>query len=151
MSSQGSTLPITESDPRAAIAEFFERLGRYCAGGDYDAAEALFASDVVSFGTKATVVTGIEQLRREQWEGVWPYIDDFQIDLSQVQAGGDERYAWGMVPWTSVGFDERGRRFNRPGRATVVMENRNGAWLAVHTHFSLVPGTLHRTHGAQVE
>ena len=148
-SGQLSTASITGNDPGAAVAEFFERLGRYCASRDYEAAEALFASDVASFGTKVAVAIGVTPLRREQWEGIWPYIDEFRVELNQLRAGGDERYAWGMVPWTSAGFDEQGKRFDRPGRATVVMEHREGTWLAVHTHFSLVPGTPNRTHGAQ--
>ncbi len=140
--------PIAAADPLAAVTEFFERLGRYCARVDYDAAEILFAPDVASFGTRATVVSGLERLRREQWEGIWGRIDDFAFDLAEVRGGGDARFAWGMAPWISTGFDVDGQRFERPGRATVVLERRDRAWVALHTHFSLAPGTPPVTHGA---
>lgn len=139
--------PITDGDPREAVAGFFARLGRLCAAVDFDATEPLFASDVASFGTRAAVVTGLDRLRSEQWEGIWPNIEGFRFDLDSVHGGGTGDLAWGMAPWTSTGFDERGAPFERPGRATVVMERRDGVWLVVHTHFSLAPGTPPRTHG----
>lgn len=148
MTEAGGVVLITVADPQLAVTEFFEHLGRYCAAVDYDAAEALFAEDVVSFGTKASVITQRRHLRRQQWEEIWGNIADFRLDLEQIRAGGDERVAWGMAPWTSTGFDETGASFDRPGRATVILERFDDAWLAVHTHFSLVPGTPARTHGA---
>ena len=53
----------------------------------------------------------------------------------------------GVATWTSTGFHEDGTPFHRPGRATVILERRDGQWLSVHTHFSLNPGTPPRTHG----
>ncbi len=139
--------PIITADPVAAVRAWFELLGRYCAAVDYDAAEAIFAPDVVSFGTKATVVSGLEHVRRNQWEGIWPNIRDFRIELDKLHAAGDERRAWGVTTWTSTGFDAEGRAYERPGRATIVLERHDGRWLAVHTHFSLAPGTPQRTFG----
>ncbi|MCP5156133.1 MAG: nuclear transport factor 2 family protein [Ectothiorhodospiraceae bacterium] len=139
--------PIVTPDPVAAVREFFERLGRYCARVDYDAAEVLFAPDVMSFGTRATVVSGLEPLRRNQWQGIWGNISDFRILLEQVHATGDASLAWGMAPWTSTGYDVDGHPFERPGRATVVLERRDDGWRAIHTHFSLAPGTPPTTHG----
>ena len=93
-------------------------------------------------------MAGLHPLQVNQWEGIWPNIGDFKIELESVRGGGDERIAWGAATWTCVGFDELGHPFPRPGRATVIMERRNGIWLAAHTHFSLVPDTPHRTHGS---
>ena len=139
--------PIATADPHAAVREWFARLGRDCASVDYRSARAIFAPDVVSFGTHTDFVTGIDALQQEQWEGVWPNIRNFGFDLEGIRSGGDERRAWGVATWTSTGFDEDGKPFARPGRATVVLERRNKAWLAVHTHFSLFPGTPQRTYG----
>ena len=58
-----------------------------------------------------------------------------------------ENQAWGVVTWTSLGFDGNHEPFYRPGRATVTLERRDGIWLAVHSHFSLYPGTPQRTFG----
>ena len=139
--------PITTNDPVAAVRDWFAELGRCCAAVDYDSAEAIFAPDVVSFGTRADVVSGLSTLRRNQWEGIWPNIADFRIQLDSVRSGGDEWNAWGVATWTSSGFHEDGEAFFRPGRATVTLEHRSGVWLATHTHFSLNPGTPPRTFG----
>ena len=138
---------IVGEDPKEAVREWFRCLGRYCAAIDYESARLIFAPDVVSFGTRATVVTGIGPLQANQWEGVWPNIRDFKIDVDSIGGEGDSRYAWGVAAWTSTGFDEGGNPFPRPGRATVILERRNGIWLAIHTHFSLSPGTPQQTFG----
>ena len=44
-------------------------------------------------------------------------------------------------------FDADGNSFNRPGRATVILQKFEENWLAVHTHFSLLPGTPYKTFG----
>ena len=138
---------ITATDPNVAARDWFAALSRCCASVDYDSAEAIFAPDVVSFGTKADIVSGLGPLRRNQWEGIWPNIADFRIDLESVRSGGDERHAWGVATWTSTGFHEDGAAFHRPGRATVTLERRGDVWLAPHTHSSLTPGTPPRTYG----
>ncbi len=140
--------PIATTDPLEAVRQWFALLSTYCAAGDFDSAEAIFADDVVSFGTKAAIVSGMEHLRRNQWEGIWPNIRDFRIDVEHVEGGGNEHTAWGVANWSSTGFDEEHQPFDRPGRGTVILERRDGRWLAVHTHFSLAPGTPQRTFGA---
>lgn len=138
---------ITSPDPVAAVREWFARFAAACAGVDYATGRALVAPDVLSFGTRAEVVCGLDLLEANQWRGVWPNISDFTIDLSTVHAAGEGSTAWGVATWTSTGYDEAGKRFQRPGRATVALERRDGRWLAVHTHFSLSPGTPPGTYG----
>src|SRR5919106_1181098 len=144
-----STSPgaITSADPKAAVREWFELLGKYCASVDYHSARPIFAEDVVSFGTRADIVSGLDYLQQNQWQGIWPNIQDFKIDLDSIHSDGDEHIAWGVATWTSTGFHEDGASFPRPGRATTILERRNGKWVSVHTHFSLNPGTPPRTHG----
>ena len=144
-----SEKPIVYADHREAVREWFARLSRYCAAVDYDSARSIFAHDVVSFGTRAEVVTGLERLVVEQWRGIWPNISDFRIDLATVRAGGTGDLAWGVATWTSTGYDAERRPFDRPGRATIVLERQGGAWRCVHSHFSLAPGTPQRTFGRQ--
>ena len=124
---------ISTNDPVAAAKTWFARLSANCAAVDYDSTMDIFAEDVVAFGTKMDIVSGLDNLRKNQWEGIWPNIRDFQVDLGGVHAGGDA--------------DESGESYFRPGRATVTLEKRGGAWLATHTHFSLFPGTPQRTFG----
>lgn len=138
---------ITAADPKAAVAEWFRRLDKNCAAVDYAATRPIFADDVVSFGTRADIVSGLDLLQLNQWEGIWPNIEDFKINLDNIHAGGDQNMAWGVATWTSTGFNEDGTFFPRPGRATTILERRDGAWVSVHTHFSLNPGTPPRTYG----
>ncbi len=145
--------PITTDDHMAAAKEWFTRLSAACAAVDYAAGRRIFADDVASFGTKADIVVGLGPLQANQWEGIWPNIADFRVDLDSVRGGGDGDSAWGIAVWNSTGFDENGGTFVRPGRATVALERRrtdvapDGEWLAAHTHFSLNPGTPPKTHG----
>ena len=140
-------IPITDPDPAIAVRQWFTLLGELCALVDYDTAEGIFADDVVSFGTRADIVSGLENLRRNQWEGIWGNIADFKIDAGSIQGFGDQKVAWGVATWTSTGFDEGHKPFERPGRATVTLARRVEGWLATHTHFSLYPGTPPKTYG----
>lgn len=157
-------LPIITGDPLEAVREWFARLSECCARVDYAGARAIFAPDVASFGTKADIVSGLDLLQKNQWEGIWPNIANFRVDLSSVRGGGGGDLAWGIAVWSSTGFHEEGKPYDRPGRATVVLERRpevthSGttgtgraarSWLAVHTHFSLNPGAPPRTFGRRV-
>lgn len=49
--------------------------------------------------------------------------------------------------WTSTGFDQSGKSFDRPGRISLVLEKRQSKWRAIHTHNSLVPGIPVNTYG----
>ncbi len=138
---------VVTSKPEDAVREWFALMERFCATVDYDSAETIFAEDVVSFGTKMDIVRGRKSLREGQWESIWGNIRNFKMDLENIHAGGSGDQAWGVVTWTSIGFDGRHQPFYRPGRATVTLERRDGVWLAVHSHFSLNPGTPHRTFG----
>ena len=132
---------------RDELAAWFTTLERCVRAVDYETARGIFAPDVVSFGTRAEMVSGLDALQAQQWSGVWPFIADFTFDLAQLHAGASGDLAWAAVPWTSTGFHEDGTEFPRPGRATVTFARRDGRWLATHTHFSLHPGTPLRSYG----
>lgn len=128
-----------------AVREWFTRFGDCCAAVDYETAVSLFADDVVAFGTRMDIVAGLESLVVHQWKQIWPNIREFRFDLKSLRTGGDEGLAWGVCLWNSIGSAEDGGSFARPGRATVILEHREGRWIATHTHFSLFPGTPSRT------
>ena len=106
---------------------------------DYERAEAIFAPDVMGFGTYKDIAAGRDTLRREQWSNIWPSIRDFTFRLDQLYWSADGALAWAACPWDSTGVQPDGTPFARPGRVTVIFECRAGQWLAVHTHFSLYP------------
>jgi ketosteroid isomerase-like protein len=137
---------VTEPADRA-IRAWFEALQRCVVAVDYASARPLFVDDAIGFGTKAHLAVGRETLEASQWTGIWPNIRDFRFNLDQLRSGADGDLGWAIVTWDSTGFDERGEPYERPGRATVIFVRRDGAWRALHTHFSLLPGTPPRTFG----
>lgn len=101
---------------------------------------ALFAADVIGFGSKTPMVVGLDALERDQWRQVWPHIRNFTFLINQMQSGaGGDSLVWIGCPWTSERQDAAGAWIERPGRMTAVLTQRGGEWLAVHTHHSLVP------------
>ncbi len=106
---------------------------------DYDRAEQIFAPDVVGFGTYKSVAQGIKTLRAEQWSNIWPNIRNFTFRVDELKWGAEGDLAWAVCTWDSIGFRDDGSAFDRPGRMTIILERRQGKWLAVHTHFSLFP------------
>lgn len=138
-----------QHDAGHAIREWFQTLERSVQRVDYQAMRHHVAPDVLSFGTHADVVSGLDALAANQWSGIWPKIRDFTINFEQLHWATEGDLAWAIVPWSSTGFHPDGTPFPRPGRATVIFECRQGKWLATHTHFSLFPGTPATTHGAK--
>jgi ketosteroid isomerase-like protein len=147
---QGNAVPnavIEVAEPAAAVHEWFEKLSLYCSTVDYESAREIFSTEVASFGTQADSVVGLDRLQREQWEAIWPKTSGFRVLMETVRADGNETLAWGMATWISIGFDESGNEFERPGRATVVLRRTGDRWMAVHTHFSLFRGISQATYG----
>jgi len=138
-------------DPLAALRAWFDHWGSLVAARDFEAARPLFSSEVIGFGTHMRIVHGLSALERDQWRNVWPTISDFTFLTAELEGGisTDGLQAWAIVPWTSTGFSEDGTPFERPGRATAIFTRNepDADWRAIHTHFSLVPGTPHRSWG----
>ena len=134
-----------------AIANWFSSWDKLVDGVDFIPARELFDPEVVGFGTRMDIVSGINNLEMTQWRRVWPTIEGFRFDLSTLHCmvSPDRLQAVGIVLWRSKGFHEDGGVFQRPGRATVVFrrESVGKAWRAVHTHISLNPGTPQRSWG----
>jgi ketosteroid isomerase-like protein len=141
---------VTIDNPANAVHKWFQEFGSHVANREYEPAQGLVADDVVSFGTKAELVEGLGHLVEQQWKGIWPNIEDFRFEDVRAFPTGDDS-AWGCATWLSTGFDEDGKPFERPGRATITFERRDGRWLATHTHFSLYPGVRQETYGPNGE
>jgi ketosteroid isomerase-like protein len=121
----------------------FEAAVRAC---DFAAGRAMFADDAVAFGTWARAVSGLDNIVREQWQNVWPRIRDFHFEPgARVHTAGNS--AWIASGWVTEATGQDGRPFTRPGRGTFVLECRQGTWLAVHSHFSLLPTQSESAHG----
>ncbi|MGH7334503.1 MAG: YybH family protein [Candidatus Rokuibacteriota bacterium] len=113
---------------------------------DFAGGRLMFAADAVAFGTWARAVTGLDNIVREQCQNVWPRIRHFRFDAdASVRTSADT--AWIAVGWQTEATGPDGRPFARPGRGTFVLERREGRWLAVHSHFSLLPSQSEADHG----
>lgn len=106
---------------------------------DLDAGRALFADDAVGFGTVAGHYADLDDLASAQWSDVWPRTEEFAFDEIEHQWLDDP---WGTVAvtWRSVGTETDDRRI-RTGRATIVLRRTEAGVVAVHSHFSMTPGT----------
>ena len=135
--------------PETPVVEITDWISRFQAAvraRDFATGRALFAPDAVAFGTFAAAVSGLDNIEREQWRQIWPRIRDFSLDPNAtIRAAGDA--AWIATGWSSEATTPDGRPFRRPGRATFVLERRDGRWLAVHSHVSLLPSQSDEVHG----
>ena len=113
---------------------------------DFAAGRTMFADDAVAFGTWARAVAGLDNIEREQWKNVWPRIRGFHFEPdTHLHASGDS--AWIAGSWSTEVTGPDGRPSERPGRGTFVLERRDGRWLVVHSHFSLLPSQSESAHG----
>jgi ketosteroid isomerase-like protein len=134
------------ADTPGTPAEWLRTFEAAVRARDFASGRTMFADDAVAFGTWARAVAGLDNVVREQWQNVWPRIREFRFEKdATVRTTGDS--AWIAAEWTTEATGPDGRPFTRPGRGTFVLERRNGTWLAVHSHFSLLPTQSESAHG----
>jgi ketosteroid isomerase-like protein len=133
---------LRENQTAAEIRAWLEAFAAAVRAVDYAAGEWLFAPDVVGFGTVGVLLCGRETLVESQWRRVWGATSGFRFDMRQLSFGGDGKTAWVAVPWSSRTGRGGDGPHDRTGRATYVLQRRNGRWLAVHSHHSLDPSGM---------
>jgi len=122
---------------RAEIETWLRAFAAAVRARDYAAGAALFAEDVVAFGSVAARADGLDALRERQWRVVWEDTRGFDFDYATLCCEALGERAWAAATWSSASeADER-----RAGRATLVFARDGAGWRAVHSHFSLVPGS----------
>ena len=146
-------VPSSGELDRDSVKAWVDAWGEEVADANIGEARKRFAADVSAFGTHADVVKGLDRLVDEQWSQIWPAIEGFRFltDLFEVTISPDRRMAVAVVGWASTGIGADGSRFDRPGRATIVLQrdDPDAAWVGTHTHFSLGRGVPQETHGAR--
>jgi ketosteroid isomerase-like protein len=131
---------MSENQTADAIARAWLAELEACVGAqDFARGRTIFAEDAVAFGSVAAMLVGLDALEQDQWQRVWPFIRAFRFAIDEVYSGIAGPLLWLACPWTSEGVRADGTTFARPGRMTAILQRRDGRWLAVHTHFSLVP------------
>lgn len=135
------------------VREWVAAWGSEVAAADLRSGRERFAEGLLAFGTHADIVHGRDRVEAEQWGRIWPAIEDFAFDVErlQVRSSPDGLMAVAIVPWGSTGIAADGTRFDRPGRATIVLERTapGDPWIGTHTHFSLARGVPATTHGTR--
>jgi len=134
------------ADARTEALEWLRTFEAACRGRDFAAGRRLFAPDAVAFGTYATAVHGLDNIEREQWRQIWPRIRDFRFESNPTASGSGDS-AWIAASWASEATAPDGTTFTRQGRATFNLARRDGHWLAVHSHVSLLPSQSESVHG----
>ena len=110
---------------------------------DFKGARPLFAESVVSFGTFAEVLYGLDQLETLQWHKIWPIITDFKFEEPKILFFEDDPgTATLVVLWHSKGKTKKGGWYRRKGRATLVLKGGKDGLRCIHSHLSMEPGTL---------
>jgi catechol 2,3-dioxygenase-like lactoylglutathione lyase family enzyme/ketosteroid isomerase-like protein len=130
---------IAPADGLAPLRAWLTRFQECVRAVDFDSARSLCGSDLVAFGTVASLAEGLDRVVEAQWRNVWPHIREFTIRLDRLWGEVRGDHAWVAAPWDSLGTRPDGATFARPGRLTIIFERRDGRWLATHTHVSLVP------------
>jgi ketosteroid isomerase-like protein len=145
-------LPIPRADAatRAEILDWLARFAACVRAVDFRSAYPFWHDGIVIFGTYQELVRGRQAWADAQWANVWPRTADFAFDLgnTEILASADGGTAIAIAPWTSTGWHPDGRAFDRPGRATIVLQRQpDGRWVGVHSHMSLARGVPQDSHG----
>jgi catechol 2,3-dioxygenase-like lactoylglutathione lyase family enzyme/ketosteroid isomerase-like protein len=97
---------------------------------DYAGARSLCAADLVAVDDGDRLV-GLDQVAEQLWPRRWGALAGFRIDLGTVRGGAEGDRGWVLAAWEAAEARPAAR-----GWLTVVLERRQGRWLAVHTHGS---------------
>ncbi|NRQ49586.1 YybH family protein [Aeromicrobium stalagmiti] len=135
-------MPASPSTTPPVVREWLEAFAAAVRSRDYAAGRALCTDDAEGFGTVAARYVSLDELEREQWRGVWDRTGDFAFDTDAATSWSDGELLVVMAEWGSDGLEPDGSRRRREGRATIVLSSADDTLRAVHTHFSMVPGTL---------
>ena len=101
----------------SGAARWLEEFEAAVRARDFETGRRMFARDAVAFGTWARALGG----------------------------AGDT--AWIAASWWSDATGPDGKALRREGRATFVLGRRDGRWVAVHSHVSLLPSQSESAHG----
>ena len=121
-----------------AVRDILHRVQSCVRSLDYEGVRDLIPDDGVYFGSVAIKARGYEQLRKHQFEKVWPNIREFTIQEDSITVHDVGSLAWATCLFESFGPDP-GDQTKRCGRMTFVFELRDDRWVMVHSHDSLFP------------
>ncbi len=130
-----------------AVRGWLEGFAACVRGRDVECGRAMFAEDCVSFGTRGERLDGLDDLVARQWAPIWSTTEGFcfLVEGCSVASSQDGSMVAVAALWESAGIADDGARFERRGRASIILAPDPSAphgMRAVHTHFSLRPDPL---------
>jgi uncharacterized protein (TIGR02246 family) len=125
----------TKQDVEAATAQWISAFNRKSVADIV----ALYANDAVFFGTTSPVLRDSPDLVQDYFKSL-PTLGDSTISVGdhRVQLFGDVAINTGVYTRTST---QDGKVVQNPARFTFVYQKRQGKWLIVEHHSSVMPGT----------
>lgn len=108
---------------------------------DFRSGRDLFDEKVISFGTVCSRAENLDELMQQQWQLIWPNTEGFDFEYHSARSALSERQIVIISGWHSRRLVPDGQMLLRQGRATLVLKREGNDLRAVHTHFSMLPGT----------
>jgi len=124
-------------DVPPAIQDWLDEFAHAVRSRDPGLGASILAADAVGFGTVVARYGDRDELGEQQWANVWPRTRDFRFDRV-VGCWTDAAHTTVAAQWSSTDADSEAIR---RGRATLVLRQVGDSVVAVHTHFSMNPGT----------
>lgn len=144
-------IPAPHPDDLARVKTWFRRLSEHVRAVDYAGARAIFAEDMIAFGTFENFITGRDRVEAAQWRNVWGVTSGFCYRMDDIRAivSADRLTAIGMGVFDSTGYRDDGTPYERPGRTTAAFSRAavGDDWIAAHTHMSLFRDVPSRSFG----
>lgn len=127
-------------DQHPDVGEWLASFADAVRSRDYEAARTLFAPEAVGFGSVTRRYAGVDELVRDQWQDVWERTTGFDFDTADARCWVDQALILVVTDWSSVRV-QPDTSPRRSGRATLGLTRAAEGLKAVHSHFSMTPGT----------
>jgi ketosteroid isomerase-like protein len=126
---------------KAAALQWLRQWEALINAQDFARARSLFSQDVISFGTFAEILNGLDELEALQWRTIWPTIADFTFEETHVLVSEASPQIVTIVTlWRSKGKTKNAGWYDRKGRATLILKSEDDRLRCIHSHLSMAPG-----------
>lgn len=124
-------------DDNAKVTAWLKTFEKLVRERNFESAKLLYKKSPVLFGTRVEHSNDIDYYSDLQWSKIWNHSQNFTIKQI-VQLGTSEPISFAAVLWTNSTLLD-GIQVERSGRASFVFEIEDGAYKAIHSHFSESP------------
>ncbi len=134
-------------EDRQSALDWMERFAACVRARDIASARPMFSAGLRSFGTRTVEASSLDELVAQQWQPTWLRTREFRYQPGSVELrpSADGSMMLAVARWESIGVDspeawDRQAPYARRGRCSFVLQREDaGAWVCIHTHFSMDP------------